>query len=459
MELVSLFKQVLPDSLIMSGNDILSDYSTDESGIKYSKPLIVLFPENTEQVSKIMKTAYDNDLPIIPRGLGTGLSGGAIPIKPSVILCLEKMKSIIEIDEENLMAVVQPGIITGDLQITVEKKGLFYPPDPASLESCSIGGNIAESAGGPRAVKYGTTRDYVRGIEIVSPQGNIMRFGGKIKKDATGYNIKDLIIGSEGTLCVITEITLSLLPLPKFDTDLLIPFNNMEDAARTVSDIIKSRIIPSTIEFMEERALEAAYNLLGNSMPVKDGKAQLLIKIDGNTIDSIDKDAEQIGKICFKNNAINVFVADSKPFKENLWKARRSLHDAVVDMSIEMEREDIVVPPSRLPELISKIKAIEKQYGVMIVIFGHAGDGNVHINIMKTEDNKNEYEKNLSSIVREIMETAVSLGGKLSGEHGIGLFKREFMHLVFTDEQLELMKNIKKAFDPKNLLNPGKIFP
>ncbi len=459
MELASLFKQVLPDSLIRFGKDISDDYFTDESGIKCANPLIVLFPKNTEQVSKIMKIAYSNDLPIIPRGLGTGLSGGVIPLKPSIILSLEKMKSIIEIDEENLMAVVQPGLITGDLQIAVEKKGLFYPPDPASLESCSIGGNIAESAGGPRAVKYGTTRDYVRGVEIVSPQGNIMRFGGKIKKDATGYNIKDLIIGSEGTLCIITEITLSLLPLPKFDTDLLISFNNMEDAAQAVSDIIKNRIIPSTIEFMEERALEAAYNLLGNNMPVKEGKAQLLIKIDGNTMESIDKDAEQIGEICFKNNAINVFVADSKPFKENLWKARRSLHDAVVDMSIEMEREDIVVPPSKLPELISKIKIIEKQYKVMIVIFGHAGDGNVHINILKTKDNKAAYEKNLNNIVREIMEITVFLGGKLSGEHGIGIFKREFMHLVFTDEQLELMKNIKKAFDPKNLLNPGKIFP
>ncbi len=459
MELKKLFSDCLDAKYIIHDKDLLEKYYTDESGIKFSYPIIALLPENTQEVSNILKIAYENDLIIIPRGLGTGLSGGAIPLKPSIILSSERMNKIIEIDENNLMVRTQPGVITGNLQKAVEEKGLFYPPDPASLDSCSIGGNIAESSGGPRAVKYGTTRDYVRGVEIVLPNGDIMHFGGKIKKDATGYNIKDLIIGSEGTLGFITEITLSLVALPSHFIDLLIPFDSIENATKTVSDIIKSKITPSTIEFMEERALEIAYKLLGKKMAHNQGKVQLLIRIDGFSQKIIEEQSEIIGEICFNNNAIDVLVADSKPFQDILWSARRNLHDAVVSMSIEMEREDIVVPPSNLPELIKYVKKLEKEMNIPIIIFGHAGDGNVHINLLKTENNKNDYDKNIKYAIDKLMHIAIELNGRLSGEHGIGVFKKEYMHLAFTKEELDLMKRIKYAFDPKNLFNPGKILP
>lgn len=455
----SLFKNILDKEAIITDSSQFEDYCTDESKIRYSQPIVVLLPETAAQISEILKTAYAHDIVVVPRGLGTGLSGGAIPVKPSVIVSTERMNRILEIDTDNLMVRVQPGVITGDLQQAVEKQELFYPPDPASLESCSIGGNISESSGGPRAVKYGTTRDYVRGIEFVSPQGHIMHFGGKVRKDATGYNIRDLFIGSEGTLGLLTEATLSLLPKPQFEYDLLIPFNSMHDAAKTVTAIIRSRIIPATIEFMDERALQTAYRMIGASESTNKGNAQLLIKLDGNSENSLDAQAEQIGMIAEQNNALDILVADTKPFQEILWKARRSLHDAVVEMSISMEREDIVVPPSRLPELIDSIKEIEAEYAVMIVVFGHAGDGNVHINIMKTEQNSEAYDRYIKTIKQELMELAVKLGGRLSGEHGIGIFKREYMHLMFTEEEMELQRRLKLAFDPKNLFNPDKVLP
>ena len=459
MNVKKIFTDIMPEERVLSSGEILDDYSTDESFIRHSKAIAVVFPISTREVSDILSAAYDNDIIIIPRGLGTGLSGGAIPIAPSVIVSMEKMNRILEIDTDNMMAVVQPGVITGELQKAVEEEGLFYPPDPASLESCSIGGNVAEASGGPRAVKYGTTRDYVRGLEFVSPMGDIMRLGGKIKKDVTGYALKDIIVGSEGTLGIVTEITLSLIPLPSHYTDLLVPFDSMDDAARTVSDIVKSRIIPSTIEFMEERALETAYKMLGSDSKTNQGTAQLLIRVDGFDSDSVDRQCEHIGEICFANNAIDVFVADSKPFQDILWKARRSLHDAVVDMSIEMEREDVVVPPAALPELVRRIKELEVKYGIMIVIFGHAGDGNVHINMLKTEENKEAFDSNLKNLVQDIMVITLDLGGNLSGEHGIGLFKKRFMHMAFTEPALDIMRGIKRVFDPKNLFNPGKILP
>ncbi|MDY6786528.1 MAG: FAD-linked oxidase C-terminal domain-containing protein [candidate division WOR-3 bacterium] len=459
MNVKEIFADILPEERVLTSGEILDDYSTDESFIRHSKAVAVVFPVSTREVSDILSTAYENNIIIIPRGLGTGLSGGAIPIEPSVIVSMEKMNRILEIDTDNLMAVVQPGVITGELQKAVEERGLFYPPDPASLESCSIGGNIAEASGGPRAVKYGTTRDYVRGLQFVTPPGDIMRLGGKIKKDATGYALKDLIVGSEGTLGIVTEITLSLIPLPSHYTDLLVPFDSMDDAARTVSDIVKSRIIPSTIEFMEERALQTAYRMLGSDAKTNQGTAQLLIRADGFDSDSVDRQCERIGEICLNNNAIDVFVADSKQFRDILWSARRSLHDAVVDMSIEMEREDVVVPPAALPELVRRIKKLEEKYGIMIVIFGHAGDGNVHINILKTEENKESFDRNLKDLVKDIMVITLELGGNLSGEHGIGLFKKRFMHMAFTEPALDIMRGIKKVFDPKNLFNPGKILP
>ncbi|HAV92822.1 TPA: hypothetical protein DCW38_06545 [candidate division WOR-3 bacterium] len=459
MDLIKLFSDILPAVRIISKDDLLEKYSTDESLIHFSQPLIALLPKSTEEISKILKTAYDNDVTIVPRGLGTGLSGGAIPVKPSVIVSTELMNNIIEIDRENMMVVTEPGVITGELQRAVESAGLFYPPDPASLDSCSIGGNVAESSGGPSAVKYGTTRDYVRGIEFVTPNGTVMNFGGKVRKDATGYNIKDLLIGSEGTLGIITKLTLSLIPLPKFKYDMLIAFDSIDAAVKGVIEILKSSIKPSTIEFMEKRAIEAAKEFLGNEMPVQRGEAHLLIRLDGDNVDEIEERMLSASELVKRLTLHEILVAENAAQQEKLWKGRRSLHDAMMEMSVKREREDVVVPISRLPELIMEVHKLEEKFNVPIISFGHAGDGNVHINIIKTKGDTGEFDRYINEINTGILETAVKLGGKLSGEHGIGLFKKEFMHLVFTKEEMRLQREIKRVFDPKNLFNPEKMFP
>ncbi|MDD3803169.1 MAG: FAD-binding oxidoreductase [bacterium] len=458
MDLIKLFSDCIPSERIVSKENILEKYSTDESFQKFSFPLAALLPLTTEEVACILKKAYKNEIVTVPRGLGTGLSGGAIPLKPSIIVSMELMNKILEVDVNNMMVVTQPGVITGVLQREVEKFNLYYPPDPASLDSCSVGGNVAESSGGPSAVRYGTTKDYVRGIEFVSPAGEIMRFGGKVRKDATGYAMKDIIIGSEGTLGMITQITLSLIPLPKFRVDLLIPFETIGDATAAVVETIKSSIKPTTVEFMEKRAIEAAGNFLGNEMPCSEGEAHILMRIDSDSRDEMEERILLASKIAGGFTRYEILVAETFAQQEKLWKARRSLHDAMVQMSVKREREDVVVPISMLPRLISEIHSIGDFFKVPIIAFGHAGDGNVHINVLKLKNEDDFFEDSIGEITERILKTAVNLGGKLSGEHGIGIFKREFMSLVFTEEEINLQKRIKLAFDPKNLFNPNKIF-
>jgi len=454
-----LFSDIISLERIVSKSELLDKYSTDESSIHFSQPLIALLPKTTEEISKILAIAYNNDIVVVPRGLGTGLSGGAIPIKPSIIISTELMNNIIEIDTENMMIVTEPGVITGNLQREVEKHGLYYPPDPASLDSCSIGGNVSESSGGPSAVRYGTTRDYVRGIEFVTPNGTIMHFGGKVRKDATGYNIKDLLIGSEGTLGIITKLTLSLIPLPKFKYDMLIAFDSIDDAINGAIIILRSSIKPSTIEFMEKRAIEAAKEFLGNEMPVQKGEAHLLIRLDGDNKNEIEERMISTSEIVKQLTGYEILIAENSTQQEKLWKGRRSLHDAMVKMSVKREREDVVVPISMLPKLISEVHKLEDIYNVPVIAFGHAGDGNVHINIIKTKNDNGSFDKYYNEMIKKILETTVYLGGKLSGEHGIGIFKKEFMHLVFTEEELELQRKLKMVFDPKNLFNPEKMLP
>lgn len=459
MDIKSLFSQIIPKERIISEEELLEKYSSDESLVKFSFPILALLPKNVSEASAVLRTAYSNDIPVIPRGLGTGLTGGAVPLAPAVIVSTELMNRVKEIDCRNMMVVTEPGVITGELQRAVEEKGLYYPPDPASLDACSIGGNVAEGSGGPSAVRYGTTRDYVRGLEIVMPDGNVMRFGGKVRKDATGYSVKDLIVGSEGTLGLITEITLSLISLPKYRCDILAAFDSMEDAANGVLAILKSGIKPTTVEFMEKRALDAAKDFLGNEMPSDEGEAHLLIRLDGENENEMDERMALSSEILGNITKHEMLVADTRQQQDRIWKARRSLHDAMVQMSVKREREDVVVPISSLPELVLEMHSLERKHNVPIITFGHAGDGNVHINIIKTKDDKGEFDRDIEMINRSILETAVRLGGKLSGEHGIGIFKKEHMGLVFTKEEIELQKRIKSAFDPKNLFNPGKIFP
>lgn len=370
------------------------------------------------------------------------------------------MDKILEIDQENLIVAVEPGVITGNLHRAVEEKGLFYPPDPASLDSCTIGGNIAENAGGPRAIKYGVTQDYVCGMDAVLPSGEIISMGGKVMKDVTGYNLMQLLLGSEGTLAIIVKVLLRLIPLPSERVDLLIPFNDFTDAARSVSAIIKQRIVPTALEFMEKDSILAVEKLIEKEAPFHDAEAHLLITLDGNDKELIDADYEKIGEICLENGAIDVLVADTEATRERLWEVRRMIIEALQTLSPEriMDTQDIVVPRTHLPELLTQIKSIAQKYTVKIISFGHSGDGNVHVNIIKNVPEQT-WKKDVPKAVDEIYRAAIKLGGMITGEHGIGLTRKKFLSYNLDKTQISLMEKIKKDFDPNYILNPGKIFP
>jgi len=438
--------------------ETLERYSRDETSHLEAMPEAVVFAEKTEDVAKLLKYANKHKLPVTPRGTGTGVSGGALPVKGGILLTLERMDRILEIDTDNRMVVVQPGVITGELHKAVEEKDLFYPPDPASLESCSIGGNVIEGAGGPRAVKYGTTKDYVTGLEFVTAQGDVIRTGGKLRKDVTGYNLTGIMIASEGTLGVVTEITLKLLPLPRVRTDLLVPFESFKQAAHTINEILKTGITPVVIEFMERRALEIVEAYLDSKLPVPGAGAYLMLGLDGQDKETVEADYERVGEVCLENGAVDVFVAETADMKARLWKTRRSQHDALHHLSKEMEREDVVVPVAQIEDLLLGVEKIRDRSKVEVVAFGHAGDGNVHVNILRGKLDKESWETERKKILDELLKLVISLGGTLSGEHGIGLVKKEFMPLVTSPAELELYKRLKKAFDPLGILNPGKIF-
>ncbi|NLI98661.1 FAD-binding protein [bacterium] len=451
-ELKSIFNErvsLLPETL--------SRYSHDETSNINAPPEAVFFAESTSDVSALLKYCSENQIPVTPRGAGTGVSGGALAVKGGVVLTLERMNRILEIDKDNLIVVVQPGVITGELHKAVEAEGLFYPPDPASLESCSIGGNVIEGAGGPRAIKYGTTKDYVTGLEFVTAEGEVIRVGGKLRKNVTGYNIIGIMIASEGTLGVVTEITLRLLPLPAYRTDLLIPFDSYGQAATVIGLIHKTGVIPAVMEFMERRALEVVEAYLESRLPVQGAGAYLMVGLDGSDKEAVERDYERIGTLCVENGALDVFVAESKDMKQRLWKTRRSLHDALHHLSPEMEREDVVVPVACIKNLLDGVDDIRRNSNVEIVAFGHAGDGNVHVNILKGKLEDNVWDKERERILSDLFRLVISLGGTLSGEHGIGIVKKKYLPLVASEAELALYGRLKKTFDPNGILNPGKI--
>ena len=434
-------------------------YSHDEVAELKSEPEAIVKVRTADEVSAILKLARQENFPVTPRGAGQGLSGGAVPIFGGLVLSLEKMDSILEIDDENLMVTTEPGVITGNLHRAVEDVDLFYPPDPASLDSCSIGGNIAENAGGPRAIKYGVTKDYVYGLEAVLPSGEIISLGGKVVKNVTGYNLIQLLTGSEGTLAVITKILLRLVPQPKRRVDLLVPFSDFKAAARTVSEIIKHKIVPCALEFMEKESVLAAEKLLEKEIPFHEAEAQLLITIDGNDKKTIEDEYEKVGELCLENGALDVLVADNTQMRDKLWEARRVLIEALQALSPEriMETGDVVVPRKQLPELLDRIRKVAEKYSLRIINFGHSGDGNVHVNIIKDVPD-DVWKEKTPKATEEIYRIAVELGGMVSGEHGIGLTRKKFLSLGLDETQIQLMKQIKKNFDPYNILNPGKIF-
>jgi glycolate oxidase len=459
MGVVEELERMVGENHVIADDDGKEPYSHDETlNLRYM-PAVVVKPENSPQVADILKLAAGENIPVTPRGAGTGLSGGALPVHGGILLSLERMNRILEIDEANLTVTTQPAVITGQLQQAVEAKGLFYPPDPASLESCSIGGNVAENAGGPRAFKYGVTRHYLCGLEAVWPSGEVSRLGGKTIKNVTGYDLMHLLCGSEGTLAVVTEITLRLLPKPKLQTDLLVPFPSIEAAVLASTAMLRERIVPAAMEFMERKAVLASEKFLEKRAPFREAEAHLLIQLDGNDREQLRREYELIGEVASKHEALDVLVAEDRPTQERLWEVRRALSEALTRKSPVREREDVVVPRARIPELFRAMSAIQASRGVEIVSFGHIGDGNIHVNILKESIDQKTWEETLPDILDDLFAAVLGLGGTISGEHGIGFVKKRFLPKAVDPAALEMMRALKRAVDPKGILNPGKIFP
>lgn len=438
--------------------EVLEKYGQDETEDLLYKAEAVIKPENVEQVAAIAKLCNQEQIPLTTRGAGTGLSGAALPVKGGLLMSMEKFNRILEIDTRNLQATVEPGVINYIFQEEVKKHGLFYPPDPASWGSCSLGGNIAHSSGGPKAVKYGTTRDYVLNLQVVLPDGEIIWTGANTLKYSTGYNLTHLMIGSEGTLGIVTKIVFRLIPLPKFDLLMLIPFKSAEQACQAVGEVFREGIVPSAMEFMERDAMEWSVKYSGevNFEIQPEWQALLLVEVDGNNQEVLMQDCELISDVMQKNECDEILFAESADQKNALWKIRRKVGEAVKSNSIYKE-EDTVVPRAELPVLLKGVKEIGKRYGFSSVCYGHAGDGNLHVNIIKGDLSDEAWEKDLPKGITEIFQLCKKLGGTISGEHGIGWVQKSYMPLMFSQNHLLLMKNIKKVFDPNGILNPGKI--
>lgn len=434
------------------------EYGHDETEDLSFPPAVVVKPRTVAQVSAIMKLANEHEVPVTPIGARTGLSGGALALYGGIGLSMERFNSILEIDELNLQCTLEPGVITQVFQDAVKAKGLMYPPDPASRGSCFIGGNVSENSGGPKAVKYGVTKDYVLNLEVVLTNGEVIWTGANTLKNSTGYNITQLMVGSEGTLGIITKIVMRLIPHPTNDLLMLVPFRSAEKACEAVSAIFRAGIVPSGMEFMERDAILYAMEFIGEA-PValgEDEEAHLLIEVDGNDVDALMADCENIVGVVERFGCGEVLFAEDQAKKDQLWKLRRRVGEAVKAQSIYKE-EDTVVPRYQLPALLKAVKEIGKLYGFRSVCFGHAGDGNLHVNILRDEMCEEDWNKTVKLGIRELFGCVKSLGGTISGEHGIGLVQRDYMDIMFSPGHLDLMRSIKQVFDPKGILNPGKI--
>ncbi len=458
---INYFINVVGNVNVSNDPEKLDIYSHDEvSGDKYKYlPELIVFSENKEQISKIMEYCSKNKIPVTPRSAGTGLSGGAVPVMGGIVLSTEKMNRIVEFDEETLTITVEPGVIPDDIQKVVREKGLLYAGDPCSSDASFIGGNVAENAGGNKVIKYGATGNSVMALEAVLPDGSIEWFGGKLVKDVTGYDLVSLIVGSEGTLCIVTKIILKLIPLSKYIVDLLVPFKTIEKAIEFVPKmIIESRIIPTSIEFMDNSSLVLTEKFLNSTLPYSQAGAHLIIELEGNDKEILADEYEKIGKYCIQNGALEVFVADNKTTRNRIWKARKSIAEAISSLYKDFCMEDVVVPINRIPELMSEVKIISQKNDLDCINFGHAGDGNIHVTFLNHSRNRKEWENIIDITLKELYEKTFSLGGTLSGEHGIGLKRKPYLPIVMSKEKIKIMKGIKKVFDPEGILNPGKIF-
>ena len=454
------FLHLLGKESVLTDKESLFNYGHDETENLSYPPEVLVKPGSVEQVSKIMKLANQYNIPVTPIGAMTGLSGGSLSIHGGIGISMERFNKILKIDEDNLQVHVQPGVITQVLQDEVAKKGMYYAPDPASRGSCFIGGNIAENSGGPRAVKYGVTKDFVLNLEVVLPNGEIINTGANTLKNSTGYNITQLMVGSEGTLGIVTKAILKLIPLPKFNKLILVPFSSAVDACSSVASIFKAGVIPSALEFMDRKAVDFTIKYIEEAHleMSENTEALLLIEVDGNQPDQLMNEIQKIIDVVETHNCDeNILFAEDEAQKEQLWFIRRRIGEAVKVNSIYKE-EDTVVPRYKLPDLLSGVKQIGDKYGFESICYGHAGDGNLHVNIIKGELSDLQWKNELTKAIREIFTLTVSLGGTISGEHGIGWVQKNYMDIAFNEIELNLMRDIKKVFDPKNIMNPSKIF-
>ena len=432
--------------------DILC-YSYDTTSDVYY-PDAVVFPQNSRQVSSVLKLAGHFGFSVTPRGAGSGMTGGSLPVNGGIVMAMTRFNRIVGIDRDNLIAVAEPGVVTGDFQKAVEEQGLFYPPDPSSAEFSTLGGNAAECAGGPKAVKYGVTRDYVLGLKVVLPTGEIIKTGVQTAKGVVGYDLTRLIVGSEGTLGIITELTLRLLPLPDRVETMTVVYDKMETAAETVSKIIRSGIIPRSIEYMDNASIRCAEDYMKAGLPT-DAGAILIIEVDG-TDNEVSRAMDRITSVCKKAGAKEIKTAENRQDADILWKARKSVSPALFKYGPDKINEDIVVPRSRIPDMVRKIKTLSRETGLTMVSFGHAGDGNIHFNIMLNKQDPDQLRK-ANQAVDDVFDYTLALGGTISGEHGVGITKSAYMTKEISVESVELMRRIKAAFDPAKILNPGKM--
>jgi len=458
-DLIKRLEDISGEKHVLTDEESLDKYSRDETMGLQAFPDVVVKVGSSGEVSKILRLAGEYSIPVTPRGLGTGLSGGCLPAQGGIVVSMERMNQVLDIDQENLMAVTEPAVITAELHRAVEEQGLFYPPDPASLESCSIGGNVAEGSGGPRAVRYGTTKDYVCGLEAVLPTGEVINTGNKVVKDVTGYNLTQLLTGSEGTLAILTRIILRLIPKPRMKVDLLAPFDDLSAAAKTVSALLQEKIVPTAIEFMDHPAIELAERYLKRKVVFDTASAHLLIELDGNRKEDFEKAMDVVEEVCKRFGAWDLLVAEPKDAQNRLWEARRCIFEAANRIGGLYETMDVVVPRSRIAELVRRAEAIGETFQLQPLCVGHAGDGNVHVLYFNGERmEKEKWSQEIKKATHSLYRCTLEMGGKITAEHGIGLTRKPYLSLDFSETQIDLLRGIKKVFDPRGILNPGKIF-
>ncbi|MFT9493810.1 FAD-binding oxidoreductase [Anaerosolibacter sp.] len=461
IEIVEELKGIVGAKNVFSDEEKMEAYSHDETNAEEygHMPEVVVTPSTAEEIAQIVKLANRELIPITPRGAGSGLSGGAIPIFGGILLSVEKMNKVLDIDYGNMMLTAETGIVTNEINTLIKENGLFYAGYPMSLETCYLGGNIAENAGGGRAVKYGVTGRYIMGMELVTPKGEIVNLGGKLSKDVTGYDLKQLVVGSEGTLGIVTKATIRLTGLPTAKSNLLVLYKTPKDAIDTVPVIMAKGTIPTSMEFMDKLSVQTACEYLNESLPYQQAGAMLLIEVDGTNQEQVELDAEAIGDLCMENGAIEVYVADNYTTQERIWSVRRNIAEAFKVVSPIQSLEDIVVPIAAIPDIIPELDRISEKYDIKIPCYGHAGDGNLHATLVKNPNHTLEHWHEIEpKALRELYQATKDLGGKISGEHGIGVKRKGYMLENMDPAELDLMKAIKKAWDPNYIMNPGKMF-